>query len=967
LFGRWAIRFSAVGLILELGMGLAQAAPPADSQLSLTATQDGINVEWRTPEAIFTREPAPSPIGGFSDGAQAGLGRGFIVALPGYAQLTQPGLPRLPVASALVALPPGANPSLEMLAIEETELPLPGPLALAPRPAGVERNALGEVIGGAYEPVSEMKPFNPAVVELESVGEVRGVRLARLVFYPLRPAGDQLRFTRHVSLFLHYNAPVQKSQAPADDLLSTLVINPEAIQPAPTRLNPQPLSPNLASITPRAAIEVSHAGLTTITYSALNALGFPVGSTNPANVHLTRAGQEIALEWDGDGDTVFEMGERFLFYADPRFSRWTTTDVYFLTVDAIAGLRMSSRSASPTGLVAGNAWMDQLAETNALYTPDCYCAPIPPGRDGDRWTWDVLRRPDRASITYTVNLPTVSVTQPATLTTWFIGYTDVGVAPDHRVKEKLNGISVGQTDWDGKQAITATLTISANVLVNGNNSLNLSLPGLPGTNEVEGMWLDAFSIRYARGSAASGASAIFTGDSAQRAYTVGLSSTTGLRAYDVTDSIHPQRLISVTISTNSVTFGDPTSGRPRRYALAAESGIIAPDKLRLASSLTGAKGKYIVIAPSAFIPALTGLVSLRQSQGLTVTVENTQAIYDNYDGRPTPDALRAYLANAYATWNPIPTYVLLVGDGNFDPKQYRGDSTQTFIPPYLAEVDPWAGETAADNRYVTLAGNDALPEMLIGRLPVNSLAEAQTVVDKIVNYETQPFPGGWNANAAFVADNADSGGDFPGDSEALATNYIDPPFVTQPIYYLPPTSTITSTHAAVLSRWNAGAGLMTYTGHSSTHQWALAESEPLAIYPYLFHSDEVASLNNGRQLPVLLEMTCLTGSFQVPNSVTLDEALTRHPNGGAVAVWGATGLGISTGHQFLAAGFLNSIYTPGQTLGQAALAGKINLATNDPADIDLVDTYNLLGDPAMKLDLTLVPWTDSLYLPVIRQ
>jgi hypothetical protein len=933
---------SLVGLILEMSVGPAQAAPPTASPHNLTAAQDGITVEWRTPEIIFTRE---------ADGT-------YSLALPGYAQLTEPGLPRLPLTSALVALPPGANPSLEMLTLEETALPLPGPLALAPKPAGVERNAAGEVIGGAYEPVVKMKPFNPTVVELESVGEVRGVHLARLVFYPLRPDGDKLRFTRHVSFFIHYNAPVQKSQTSADETLSTLVINPEAIQPAPSRLNPQPLNPSLASITPRAAIEVSHAGITGITYAALNAIGFPVGSTNPANVHLTRAGQEIALEWEGDGDTAFETGERFLFYADPRFSRWTTTDVYFLTVGGTAGVRMSSRSASPTGLTAGNVWMDQLAETNALYTPDCYCAPIPPGRDGDRWTWDVLRLPDRASITYTVNLPTVSVTQPATLTTWFIGYTDVGVAPDHRVKEKLNGISVGQTDWDGKQAITATLTISANVLINGNNLLNLTLPGLSGTNNVEGMWLDAFSIRYARGSAASGTSAIFTGDSARRAYTVGLNSTTGLRAYDVTDSIHPQQLITGTvISTNSVTFGDPTSGLPRRYAVAAESGISAPDKLRLASSLNNAKGKYIVIAPAAFIPALTSLVSLRQSQGLTVTVENTQAIYDNFDGRPTPDAIRAYLANAYATWNPIPTYVLLVGDGNFDPKQYRGDSAPTFIPPYLADVDPWAGETAADNRYVTLAGNDALPELLLGRLPVNSLSETQTVVNKIVNYETQPFPGGWNANAAFVADNADGGGDFSSDSEYLATNYIDPPFLAQRIYYLPPTSTITGTQTTILSRWNA-AGLMVFTGHSSIHQWAEER---------LFHSDDVASLTNQRQLPVLVELTCFTGSFHVPNSVTMDEALARHPNGGAVAVWGATGLGLSTGHQALAEGFLNTIYTPSKTLGEAVLAGKVNLAgTGTGENLDLIDTYHLLGDPAMKLDLTIVPWTDALYLPVIR-
>ena len=49
---------------------------------------------------------------------------------------------------------------------------------------------------------------------------------------------------------------------------------------------------------------------------------------------------------------------------------------------------------------------------------------------------------------------------------------------------------------------------------------------------------------------------------------------------------------------------------------------------------------------------------------------------------------------------------------------------------------------------------------LIGRLPVKTLAETQTVVDKIVQYETGPLPGGWNQTVTFVADNTDEAGNF---------------------------------------------------------------------------------------------------------------------------------------------------------------------------------------------------------------
>ena len=284
----------------------------------------------------------------------------------------------------------------------------------------------------------------------------------------------------------------------------------------------------------------------------------------------------------------------------------------------------------------------------------------------------------------------------------------------------------------------------------------------------------------------------------------------------------PLRLTGVITAGNMITFSDPLVGGSHRYALTTGSGLLFPVALHPAQPLQTSGGftgaDYVMIAPADFIPALNGLISLRQAQGLTIAVENVQAIYEAYgDGRPDPAAIRAYLAHAYTAWTPRPTYVVLVGDGSFDPRQYRAGSPPTFIPPYLADVDPWAGETAADNRYVTVDGADTLPDMLIGRLPVKTLTETQVVVKKIVQYETNPFPGGWNEQVTFVADNADEAGNFAAASEVLATAYVTSPFTSQRIYFTPPATTITATRQAVLNQWNAGAFIVQYTGHSS---WA---------------------------------------------------------------------------------------------------------------------------------------------------
>jgi hypothetical protein len=78
-----------------------------------------------------------------------------------------------------------------------------------------------------------------------------------------------------------------------------------------------------------------------------------------------------------------------------------------------------------------------------------------------------------------------------------------------------------------------------------------------------------------------------------------------------------------------------------------------------------------------------------------------------------------------------------------------------------------------------------------------------------------------------------------------------------------------------------------------------------------------------------------------------------------VAVWGPTGLGISTGHHWLAEGFMQSIYQEGiSDIGSATLAGKLNLAAIG-SNPDLLDTFTLLGDPATRLERSY-----QIYLPI---
>jgi hypothetical protein len=728
-----------------------------------------------------------------------------------------------------------------------------------------------------------------------------------------------------------------------------LVINPQHVSATRPVAAPTPdFHPAFSPDEKVAAIEVESAGLVSLTRADLQAIGFPVGSTNPNHLHLTRSGSPIAYQWSGDEDALFESQERLLFFAEPRFSRWTSADVYTLWQGDSPGLRMHTRSALPTGLPAGTAWAELTAETNAIYTPECYCAPIPPGRDGDRWVWaDLKRSKDDQEVHYNFSfqLPSVDPAQPASLTVWLIGYTAVQADPDHLVTASVNEIDVGQVAWEGKAATSASLPIPAGVLQAGDNTLTLALPGLEAVN-IEGAWLDAFSLRYALGAEPGGATVSFTGADTPHAYQVSLTSTDGLLGYDLTDPLQPVALTDLQVSEpGRVTVEDPLDDQVHRYWLSTLSQVSPPTRLRLLTPLlTGvdfAGVDYVMITPASFAPALSDLLALRESQGFRAAVEDIQAIYDVFgDGRPDPAALHAYLANAYLNWPLRPTHILLVGDGTADPKRYQASSSVTFIPPFLADVDLWAGETAADNRYVTLEGDDNLPDMLIGRLPANSLQEVLAMVSKIVGYETVPEPGVWSGIGAYVADDRDIAGDFPKLLESLVSQFEGPTLIAQRLYYDPDATTIKEFQDRLERAWNLGSSLMVYAGHASIFQWA-AEN--------FFHLEQIPNLANKPRWPVLLDLTCFTSSFQVPGFETFDETLLRHPSGGVVAAWGSTGLGVSTGHRWLAEGFLADTFSnPDSDLGSAALSGKLTLAAAGFYP-DLIDSFTLIGDPATRV------------------
>ena len=945
----------------------------------LRADAEGVFMEWRAP-AFSLRQVTGD------DGY-----RYSIVEAPGWSKTDAPGQPQLPFATALAVVPPTGDVTMHVRALDRTSRPLPYPVApaRAPVPIGDPPTQVEWEWTLDEDAYQETGLYPAEAVKLEEAGWMRGRRLVRLTFYPVRSnlAGGALDVTELVRVELRFESQTadaiegkttgENGWDPDDPFVPVLqnsVVNPAQVNrfarprqtSSGTWITPSALLAQ--GDRPRYKLIVRHEGVYELTYEALAAAGVPVDTTLPTDYRMEHAGEEVTYQWEGDGDSAFEPGERVLFYARPTPTRFADYDVYWLTVGT-TGTPMPVRTGDPDALPVATAWTTTIAEHDG--DGQHYLARYPSDRDGDHWYWDRLywdattgtgeREKD---FTITLVMPDLSAPN-ATLRVYMQGTTrSDAVNPDHRVEVGLNGSILGTAEWDGAAFHRATFSPSADLLRAGNNIVHLRLPGNGASAGVEEVWLDAVELRYGV-RAASGAPVRIEGEAGRNQYEINDSD---VRIYDVTSPTAAQIVTDFTVSSGSVTFGD-ADVRPSTYYLMPESQIAAPDEIVQALTLDEPPGgaEYLIIAHSDFINAAAPLATHRAIvDGLSVFSSTAQAIYDTYgEGREDQEAIKEYILHAYHDWLTPVEYVLLVGDGTEDPQgRLLGAAPHlNYIPPYMV-TDRYGYPAPSDNQYATVDGSDKIADVFIGRLPVNTALETTDIVDKILAYELDPPQWPWNERVLFFADAPRYPPpieDFHNDSDDILFSHLPSTFSGRRIYYCLSNCTepylysdINAAHDATMRALSAGGVIASYVGHSSWHQW---------VQERMFHLEDVVSLRNGGALPIFLQMTCYTSDFSDPKTDnTLDEILLRQADGGAVATWGPTTEGSTDGHSYLQQGFFDAVFQDGTIeLGPAIKTAKLNLPDDHS---DLHNTHILFGDPAMDLNLDIVPWTDEVFLPL---
>lgn len=940
------------------------------------------------------------------------------IAIPGFALSAEPGRPQLPYQVVLLGVPPDAELSLDVVPAEVVT----GRLSQTACPTARTTSVLRED-GSVTQETQAWAPdatvyaaaaFYPAqIARLVDLGFMRSQRIVRLELTPFQvnPATGETRYSRRVQLRVRFAGATDAGRAvsePAD--FETIFRN--ALLNYDTARNWRSASggpvgggsvadrPQLGSAggrpqlglaggvqppvlgawlppTPAYRIAVESEGIYQLTQQDLANAGLPVASLDPRTIKMYNFGQELAIQVPGEEDGKLDAADRVIFYGQGVNTRYTAQNIYWLTYGGANGKRMAAQAS-----VAGGAEAASFTETVHVERNVAYISTLPMVEGYDHWYDTRLSvlpgQTAGRNYGFTVVSP-ASGSYSATLEV-MVGALTIG---QHRLK-----LYVGQTGnlrqvldttaWFDRTMFHTTVSFPQSYLVAGANLVRVEIVNERTTAEIVAP--DWFDIRYQRSYAVTGDSLTFGGDQAGLwRFTLDGFSTSAVDAYDVTDptTVKHITIAAATGQTPAATFTFAANQtEPRRYVALTADQRKAPLAIQAAQTpdnlqQTTNRADYLIISHPDFLAALDPLVAQRTAQGLQVKKINVQDVYDQFGyGMMSAEAIQAFLAYAYDQWQtPRPTYVLLVGDGTYDLRRYLAASQPTYLPPYLAMIpdDPDTGETVADNRFVTLTGGDLLPDMHIGRFPVNNLMQAATMVSKTLGYENTPAPGDWTRQVLFVTDDlSHGGGDFYDYSNGIADGYADPPTNTVKILPAPytatkvymgpgsePRATCPSENPSAVCRQNtidalnAGALMTSYIGHGTKTYWSASE---------IMNLTALTALTNNNKLTIMLPMTCDNGYFALAGAgeESFGEASVRMAGGGAVASWSPTGFGLASGHDYMERGFFLSVFHDRTArIGAATTAGKVYLVQNaSPGKyLDLLDTYLLLGDPAVTIPL----------------
>lgn len=650
---------------------------------------------------------------------------------------------------------------------------------------------------------------------------------------------------------------------------------------------PQPASQHY-SAEDTLVLSVNKPGIYRLSLKELEWNNVPIG-----NVQLSHKGTVMPIHWV-DKDTIE-------FLAPPEKNKYTNKSYFILRKGEKSPLINQLQSTPPM------EWGNFILETTLIHENKIY---QPTVKNNDHWLMDRLLAP--GSVNYEFTLSNVYSDAVGKLYIALWSSTETPQDMDHTVQIFVNNQYIDQYSWDGITWISTTLDLPTKLLYNGNNQIRIQSSNKK--DNISIIYIDSLTLKIPVEFSLSDDQLIYeTQNNVANASKI----TTYLfnpqnpyaDQYYIQDSYVPHKQGYINIST----FGDTS------YSVENIHPYNNSKNLKLEQNAFD----YVLLADKDLHESLDQLLAMRNSQGLSSILLDPQSIYDQFGyGYPEPDAIKSFLIYAVQHWNMPPKYVLLVGDYTYDPKGFQYPVPQYTIPSYFIQT-VYGGETLSDVPYV-IPDNQAVPEIAIGRIPASTPAEVQIFVNKIIAYETNPI------TAKYIYTTSDpSDKQFYTDAQQIMTHlgknakYIDP-------YQI---------KASGFMALNDDTRALFYFGHGSIDTWGKDK---------ILYADH--DFSSGPPIPLIVNMTCLTGYFYHPEITSLAESLLFAPQGGAIAVIAPSSLTLPSDQSYISTALAQNL-SAGNTIrvGDMILDAWKNTPDSTSSAKDVLLTFMLFGDPAMNI------------------
>lgn len=362
---------------------------------------------------------------------------------------------------------------------------------------------------------------------------------------------------------------------------------------------------------------------------------------------------------------------------------------------------------------------------------------------------------------------------------------------------------------------------------------------------------------------------------------------------------------------------------------------------------------FVIVSHPDFLSASETLADYhRENDDMTVLVLSIDEIFNEFSsGLPDVSAIRNMSRMFYKrkTESDSLRYLLLMGDGSYNNRDFNSIYSN-YIPTYQSKESLDDDSFVSDDYFALLDDNEGeasgLIDIGIGRIPCQTLEEAEIVVNKTTNYLNEDAFGDWRNVVTFLADDEDYN-QHMSDTESLV-NIIEsryPGFYADKIYFDAYSQITTSAGPkypdvteAINQRVEEGTLILNYMGHAN--EISMAHEDVLTI-------NDIQSWGNKNKLPVFVTATCEFSRFD-DNFMTAGEEILFNGAGGGVALFSTTRLVYASANAQLSRHFYNSVFMQDSEgnnfrMGDIMRRAKNNTSGNNKRN------FSLLGDPALKL------------------